>query len=564
MPARKNPPSHGRDQRRGRPQEIDRQEGRRDGRHQGRAPPQDRRRGRVRPGDRRVAGQGQDDQQVPRLQLPGAGQLRPRPRPAPPPPARARTSPASTSKGWVPTYVVEDKDDESKGGKAAVPPQDAQGDPRRTESARPPRPSHVYLATDPDREGEAIAWHIEDELKLDDDRTFRITFNEITRTAVQQALGHPGKIDTDLVSAQEARRILDRVVGYPLSNLLGQKVTRGLSAGRVQSVAVRLIVDREREIEAFKTEEYWKITALLAPQGTVQIAPKPFAVTLREEEGARRSQRTARTGDGRSREAASGPAARGHVPRRTGRVERDEVRRGGRGPGPRHRRRARPGRLHRPQDRAEGPGRRRPPPPFTTIDAAAAGQPPAALHRQPDDADGPEALRRRRARRRGLRSPSSPTCVPTARASPTTRCRPSAATSRRTYGDRYLPAKPNSLRVAARAPRRPTRRSARPTWRSRRSGRTSLGLHGDQLRLYTLIYNRFVASQMTPAIFAVTNVEVKAKPVADATGSDGPVQGPGPDPEVRRLPPRAAPGSKQEDAAAADPDARASRWTGST
>ena len=82
---------------------------------------------------------------------------------------------------------------------------------------------------------------------------------------MQQALGHPGKIDPNLVSAQEARRILDRVVGYPLSNLLGQKVTRGLSAGRVQSVAVRLIVEREREIEAFKAEEYWKILALLAP-----------------------------------------------------------------------------------------------------------------------------------------------------------------------------------------------------------------------------------------------------------------------------------------------------------
>src|SRR5207247_8324802 len=115
----------------------------------------------------------------------------------------------------------------------------------------------------------AIAWHIEDELKLDDSRTFRIAFNEITRTAVQAALAHPGKINMDLVRAQEARRVLDRVVGYPLSGLLGKKVTRGLSAGRVQSVAVRLIVEREREIEAFTTEEYWKLTALLAPDGTV-------------------------------------------------------------------------------------------------------------------------------------------------------------------------------------------------------------------------------------------------------------------------------------------------------
>src|SRR5439155_25741366 len=140
---------------------------------------------------------------------------------------------------------------------------------------------------DPDREGEAIAWHIEDELKLDEERTFRITFNEITRTAVQNALAHPGKVDMDRVHAQEARRILDRVVGYPLSNLLNRKVARQLSAGRVQSVALRLVVDREREIEAFKTEEFWKITALLAPQGAVaQTEFKPFSVVPAKPKGA--------------------------------------------------------------------------------------------------------------------------------------------------------------------------------------------------------------------------------------------------------------------------------------
>src|SRR5439155_9335627 len=188
-------------------------------------------------------------------------------------------------KGWIPTYVVEDKDDRSKGGKGNFrrkTPKQILAELKK-EAAKA---EHVYLASDPDREGEAIAWHIEDELKLDDARTYRITFNEITRSAVQQALGHPGKIDPHLVRAQEARRILDRVVGYPLSNLLGQKVTRGLSAGRVQSVAVRLIVEREREIEAFKPEEFWKVTALLAPQGTVNIPPKPFVVTYAKKKGA--------------------------------------------------------------------------------------------------------------------------------------------------------------------------------------------------------------------------------------------------------------------------------------
>ena len=109
----------------------------------------------------------------------------------------------------------------------------------------------IYVATDPDREGEAIGWHLIQELKGKKRKFHRLTFNEITKKAVQDALQNARDIDGNLVAAQEARRALDRVVGYPLSNLLGKKVTRGLSAGRVQSVAVKLVVDREREIEAF-------------------------------------------------------------------------------------------------------------------------------------------------------------------------------------------------------------------------------------------------------------------------------------------------------------------------
>jgi DNA topoisomerase-1 len=138
----------------------------------------------------------------------------------------------------------------------------------------------VFLATDPDREGEAIAWHLSEVLKLDDANTFRITFNEITRQAVNNAISHPGKIDMDRVRAQEARRILDRVVGFPLSGLLNRKVKPRSSAGRVQSVALKLVVDREREIEAFVPQEYWKIIALLAPEGTVKFDRKPFSVIL--------------------------------------------------------------------------------------------------------------------------------------------------------------------------------------------------------------------------------------------------------------------------------------------
>ena len=121
----------------------------------------------------------------------------------------------------------------------------------------------VYLATDPDREGEAISWHLKELLNLSDSKARRVTFNEITRSVVTQAISHPREIDRDLVDAQQARRILDRIVGYQLSPLLWRKVRRGLSAGRVQSVAIRMVVDREREIRDFTPEEYWHLDAHL-------------------------------------------------------------------------------------------------------------------------------------------------------------------------------------------------------------------------------------------------------------------------------------------------------------
>ena len=125
----------------------------------------------------------------------------------------------------------------------------------------------VYLATDYDREGEAIAWHLSQVLKLDKKKARRITFHEITPQAIKEALKHPRDIDLSLVNAQVARRVLDRLVGYRLSPLLWKKVRRGLSAGRVQSAAVRLICAREEEIEAFKPEEYWTLIASLEKEG---------------------------------------------------------------------------------------------------------------------------------------------------------------------------------------------------------------------------------------------------------------------------------------------------------
>lgn len=120
---------------------------------------------------------------------------------------------------------------------------------------------YVYLATDPDREGEAISWHLANILNLDMKDKNRVTFNEITKTGVKNGMEHPRQIDQDLVDAQQARRILDRLIGYKLSPFVSQKIRRGLSAGRVQSVALRLVVDRENEIRAFKPEEYWSIDA---------------------------------------------------------------------------------------------------------------------------------------------------------------------------------------------------------------------------------------------------------------------------------------------------------------
>ena len=134
----------------------------------------------------------------------------------------------------------------------------------------------VYLATDPDREGEAISWHLSKALKLEDKHVYRISFNEITKNAVKTSLKHAREIDMNLVDAQQARRMLDRMVGYRISPLLWAKVKRGLSAGRVQSVALRIICDREEEINAFIPEEYWTLDAQLSVPGEKKALSAKF------------------------------------------------------------------------------------------------------------------------------------------------------------------------------------------------------------------------------------------------------------------------------------------------
>ena len=140
----------------------------------------------------------------------------------------------------------------------------------------------VYLATDPDREGEAISWHLAESLKLDPAKAKRITFNEITKNAVKEAMKHPRAIDMDMVDAQQTRRMLDRMVGYRISPLLWAKIKRGLSAGRVQSVALRIIADREDEINAFIPEEYWTLDADLSVEGEKKLLTAHFYGTGRK------------------------------------------------------------------------------------------------------------------------------------------------------------------------------------------------------------------------------------------------------------------------------------------
>jgi DNA topoisomerase-1 len=384
----------------------------------------------------------------------------------------------------------------------------------------------VLLASDPDREGEAISWHIADELQLDPAKTFRVRFNEITKTAIQQALAEPDRIDMDRVKAQEARRAMDRVVGFPLSSLLGEKVTRGLSAGRVQSVAVKLIVDREREIEAFRTEEYWELTALLSPQGTVTWTadPKKSKVFAKKKPGDK----------GEPSPPGDGPSAGTPSPDGDGSPDADTPEKSGIPAPPAGSFLAKLARFDGGEvkipteaeaDRLtaaltgvpyvvskveQKDQQQRPRPPFTTStlqqDANvrlkfAASRTMQTAQRLYEGVDlGKEGT----------------VALITYMRTDSTRIGPDALKAVRdfiptTYGPRYLPDKANVYASGKSA--QEAHECVRPTDVTMTPDRAArAGLAGDQLRLYTLIWQRFVASQMTPAVFAVTTVDVTAGP----------------------------------------------------
>jgi DNA topoisomerase I len=387
----------------------------------------------------------------------------------------------------------------------------------------------VYLAPDPDREGEAIAWHLKEALGLKDEKTHRVTFNEITKRAIQEAFSKPTTIDMDRVAAQEARRFLDRVVGYKLSPLLRAKVAKGLSAGRVQSVAVRLIVEREREIQGFKPEEYWKITALLAPEGKVK---KPAASKAKP--AARKKKAAEENGDA---EAAGLPAVpegaflaelaewggkkfESHTEEQTQKIVT-----------------ALEGAAYTVAKVEQKDRQEKPSPPFTT--STLQQQASIRLHYP---AKKTMMVAQRLYEGVELGDEGSIGLITYMRTDSTRvaddalkECREHIGEK---YGKPYLPEKPSYYASGKSA--QEAHEAIRPTDLSYTPEKVAKYLPNDQLRLYTLIYNRFVASQMTPAIFAVTNVQVQAaQGIFKAQGKILKFDG------YRRVLP---PGGKQEDA----------------
>jgi DNA topoisomerase-1 len=398
--------------------------------------------------------------------------------------------------GWVPTYQpLTDRKDVL----TALKKQAAKADT-------------VYLAPDPDREGEAIAWHLKEALNLDEERTRRVTFNEITKKAIQDAFAHPGAINMDLVAAQEARRLLDRVVGYRLSPLLRKKVTRGLSAGRVQSVAVRLIVEREREIEAFKPEEYWKISAVLAPQGTVALVKEPAKGKTKPKAKAKADGQAAKKLTEGNGEAHDEPAAEAlEVPAGAFLAELAEW----------------AGQKFKAGNAAEAKAvydalqgasyvvakveqKDRPekaPPPFTT---STLQQQASIRLRFPAKKTMMVAQRLYE----GVELGSEGTvALITYMRTDSTRISDDALKACRehinsAHGPKYLPAQAN--RYASGKDAQDAHEAIRPTDVAYTPEMVARILPRDQAVLYALIYNRFVASQMNPAIFAITNVDVSA------------------------------------------------------
>jgi len=371
----------------------------------------------------------------------------------------------------------------------------------------------VYLAPDPDREGEAIAWHLKESLGLKDAKTRRVTFNEITKSAVQKAFASAGAIDMDLVAAQEARRFLDRIVGYKISPLLSNQLAQHLSAGRVQSVAVRLIVDREREIQAFKPEEYWKITALVRPESFQESSVKTQKSVVKSQKAKKNAKASdalagsAEPPDGAAQEATEEPKLppgsfqaelaewAGQKFAASSQAQVDDILKGLDG------QQYLVAKIEQ-KDRQE-----KAPAPFTT----------STLQQQ-------ASLRLRYTAKRTMMiaqrlyegvdlGEEGAVALITYMRTDSTRIAEEAIQScrahiKKQYGEAYVPEQPN--RYAASKDAQGAHEAIRPTDISYTPEKVAKFLPQEQLRLYTLIYQRFVACQMKPAVFAVTSVDVRA------------------------------------------------------
>ncbi len=323
----------------------------------------------------------------------------------------------------------------------------------------------VYLAPDPDREGEAVAWHIAEELRdLKGTKVFRVLFNEITKSSIQKALKSPGEIDLRRVNAQQARRVLDRVVGYQLSPLLWEKVRRGLSAGRVQSVAVRLVCEREREREAFEIKEYWSIATMIkGAQSDLFFAKLHFI-------------------NGESIEIATGEQADQIV--EAIKTKRFAV-----------------------SDIEQKERKRNPLPPFITSrlqqDAS------RKLHFSPK-----RTMMLAQQLYEGVNiGEEGLVGLITYMRTDSTRIGDEATAEVRTLigetiGPEYLPAKPPVYKIQKAA--QEAHEAIRPTLAARTPDMLKNVLDRDHFRLYELIWKRFVASQMMPARLAVTRVDIAA------------------------------------------------------
>jgi DNA topoisomerase-1 len=347
----------------------------------------------------------------------------------------------------------------------------------------------MYLATDPDREGEAIAWHLVELLQAGRKKGVeikRVVFHEITKTAIREAFEHPSAVNEDLVNAYRARRILDRLVGYKLSELLWRKLTRGLSAGRVQSVSVKLVVEREREIRSFVPEEYWKVLASFGQGDEAFVAEfkrldgetqaLTTAAGAREVLSRSRADDEAvpepdRESDGRS--AVSLPAVRGG-----------------------------PFTL---SSLKQAPKRVSAKPPFktSTLQQAAAGRYGFTAKR---------TMRVAQQLYEGIDLPGEGavgliTYMRTDSFNIATAARDSARDLvRERFGDRYLPDKPNSYR--SREGAQEAHEAIRPTDPQRRPDALRGALTEEQWKLYELIWRRFIACQMSPAEYLITTLEL--------------------------------------------------------